>query len=287
MHGPAPAVALLTALLLTCAPAAPAPRALMAPDPPDRGRTLALHVSLCVFCHSEIDWKAEGYPPLPGAAAAGRLPSAPNLTPDPDTGTGRWTDERFERGIRRAAGHHGAFHHLSDDDVASITAYLRSLPAVKRAIPPPEVPSPVHPREPVAPPSTRGEYLAAIALCASCHTPVDDRGRAIPGMELAGGLRLKGPWGDLHTPNLTPDASGLSHIGAKGFVHAMKTGELPGRTLNAVMPWGYYRRMPEDDLRAIHGHLMTVKPVRHFIDNRAAPTPCRKCGRPHGLGNRN
>lgn len=312
MPSPAFAAALLIALLL---PAVPGPRP--PADPAERGRYLALHVSLCVFCHSELDWKAEGYPPRPGAVAAGRAPfsealpwlAAPNLTPDPDTGAGRWTDEHFEGAVRRAVGHDGralhpampsaTYRRMSDEDVAAIAAYLRSLPPVPKALPPPEIPEairaslrPLPPAGKVAPPDTStpvraGEYLVSIAACASCHTPVDDRGRPIAGMEFAGGVRLKGPWGDLHTPNLTPDASGIEFIGEKAFVHAMRTGELPGRTLNAIMPWGYYRRMTDGDLRAIHAYLATIRPVRHFVDNRVAPTPCRKCGRPHGLGNRN
>lgn len=302
MHSPATA-ALLAALLL---PGASLPTVAGGPE---RGRYLALHVSLCVFCHSEIDWKAEGYPPKQGAVAAGRVPfseatpwlSAPNLTADPDTGLGRGTDDQFDRAVRRAVGHDGralhpampseSFRKMSAADVDAIAAYLRSLPPVKRAVPPPELPPDVRaglrPPAPAEPPAGAGEYLTTIALCGSCHTPLDDGGRPIAGMEFAGGLRLKGPWGDLHTPNITPDASGIEHIGEKGFVHAMKTGQLPGRTLNAIMPWGYYRHMTDEDLRAIYAHLMAVRPVRHFIDNSVAPTPCRKCGRPHGLGNRN
>jgi hypothetical protein len=53
------------------------------------------------------------------------------------------------------------------------------------------------------------------------------------------------------------------------------------------MPWGCYRHRTDEDLRAVYAALMAARPVRHFLDDRVAPTPCRKCGRPHGLGNRN
>lgn len=275
----------------------------------ERGRYLALHVSLCVFCHSEIDWKADGFPPRTGAAGAGRaafsdaLPwlPVPNLTPDPETGIGRWTDEQLDRAIRRGIGHDGRVLHpampshsyraMSGEDAASIIAYLRTLEPVRRRLPPPDIPPDVRAslRAPEPPTSAlkAGEYLAALAACGHCHTPADERGQPIPGLEFAGGTRLKGPWGDLHAPNITPDASGIECIGETGFVHAMKTGELPGRTLNGVMPWGHYRRMTDEDLRTLYGYVMALPPVRHFIDNSVAPTPCRKCGRPHGLGNRN
>src|SRR6185295_12784999 len=313
----ASAALLVLALLPGCASARPPRPELMAPGPPERGRYLALNVSLCVFCHSEIDWKAEGFPPRAGGAGAGRAPfsetlpwlAAPNLTPDPDTGAGRWTDEQFERAIRQGVGADGrtlhpampsaSFRSMSDEDAAAIVAYFRSLPPRRKALPSPRIPPEIRGRLRPLPPPGRvagpdrespvrsGEYLAAIATCGHCHTPVDDSGAPIPGMEFAGGTRLKGPWGDLHAPNLTPDASGIECLGEKGFVHAMKTGEMPGHTLNAIMPWGFYRGMTDEDLRAVFAYLASLKPVRHFIVNSVAPTPCRKCGRPHGLGEKN
>jgi cytochrome c553 len=304
--------ALLLATLLGCgAPAAPR-REMTGPDPSERGRYLVLHVAACVFCHSTLDWKAEGFPPSQGAAAAGRAPyseatpwlTAPNLTPDRETGSGRLSDDAWERAIRRGVGPGDRILHpampsafygaMSDDDVAAVVAFLRSLPPVHRSLPPTHLPEelrqglrPLPPERVRGDPQKRGEYLTALAACGRCHTPTDEQGRPIPGMDFAGGLRLKGPWGDLHAPNLTPDASGINCLGEQDFLRAMKTGEMPGHTLSAVMPWGYYRGMSDEDLRAIFAHLRTLPPVRHFIDNSVAPTPCRKCGTPHGLGDKN
>jgi len=293
-------------LLFACGRGEPPRHELMASEPPDRGRYLALHVSLCVFCHSEIDWKATGFPPRAESAAAGRTPfsdslpglSAPNLTPDRDTGAGRWTDDQFDRAMRRGVAPEGgalhpampsdAFRSMTDEDAAAVIAYFRSLRPVRKAHPSPPRRDDVRPApRDLSTPAKRGEYLATIALCGRCHTPVDDRGTPIPGMAFAGGVRLKGPWGDLHSPNLTPDASGIPCLAEKDFVHAMKTGELPGHTMNAIMPWGYYRGMSDEDLRSLFAYLATLAPVRHFVDNSVAPTPCRKCGTPHGLGDRN
>ena len=125
-----------------------------------------------------------------------------------------------------------------------------------------------------------------MAACTECHTP-QEKGQPIAGMEFAGGTRLKGPWGDLHAPNITPDFSGIECIDEKTFVHAMKTGQLPGHTLNAVMPWGYYRGMTHEDLKAIFAYLKSVKPVTHEVDNSEPPTPCKKCGGRHGAGSKN
>jgi mono/diheme cytochrome c family protein len=310
---------LLVGLFLGCSPGRRDSHTdiLMAPNTPDRGRYLALHVSLCAFCHSEIDWKAEGFLPREWAAGGGRNPfaesmpclSAPILTSDPETGASRFTDEQFDRALRQGVGADGrtlhpimpyAFYHaLSEEDSAAIAAYFRSIRGVRIPLPPPRIPAEIKSQvRPLSPPAKQpgvdrsklvkeGEYLVSIAICGYCHTPVDDLGKPIPGMEFAGGMRLKGPWGDFHASNVTPDPSGIEYLGEEAFVHAMKTGELPHRTLCAIMPWGYYRGMSDTDLRAIYAFLGTLKPVSHFIDNSVAPTPCRKCGTPHGLGNKN
>jgi mono/diheme cytochrome c family protein len=278
----------------------------------NRGRYLVLHVAACFSCHSDIDWKADGFPPREGAAGAGRAPfadatpwlTAPNLTPDRETGSGRWNDPQFDRAIRQGIGvddrplhpamPSAAFHAMSDDDLAAVIAYLRSLRPVRNALPSTRLPEEIRSRLRPLPPASNpgvpgkgGEYLVTIAACARCHTPTDEHGAAIPGMDFAGGVRLKGPWGDEHSPNLTPDASGIECLGEKDFLRVMKTGEMPGHTLNAVMPWGCYRGMSDEDLRAIFAYLGTLRRVRHFVDNSVAPTPCRKCGSPHGLGDKN
>lgn len=284
----------------------------------ERGSYLATAVSLCAFCHSEIDWKAEGFPPKSGTVGGGRAPfsesvpwlNVPNISPDRETGAGSWTDAQFERALRRGIGHDGQvlhplmpyheFHGMAKEDASSIVLFLRSIPAVKHPIPPSQIPeeirshlSPLPPAGVVKAPSPGqgpeyGGYLARIALCNDCHTPRDAQGRPIPGMEFAGGLRLKGPWGEVSSLNITPDDSGIDDVPEKTFVAVMKTGHLPGGSrLNAIMPWGYYRNMSDQDIRAILAFLRTLKPVRHVMDNSSAPTPCKKCGGTHGQGNKN
>jgi len=70
---------------------------------------------------------------------------APNLTPDPETGSGNWSDDALARAIREGAGHDGRalfpmmpyenFRYLSDEDVASIVVFLRTLPPVRNPLP--------------------------------------------------------------------------------------------------------------------------------------------------------
>jgi mono/diheme cytochrome c family protein len=71
-----------------------------------------------------------------------------NLTPDPDTGLGRWTQRDFIETIRtgRRMGRGrkvlppmpiSAYRNLSDEDLGAIFAYLRTVPAVKNPVPEP------------------------------------------------------------------------------------------------------------------------------------------------------
>jgi mono/diheme cytochrome c family protein len=283
----------------------------------ERGRYLAHHVSLCVFCHSEIDWRREGFPPKAGTIAAGRAPfsemtswlTAPNLTPDPETGAGRWTPEQFDRALRQGIGNDGRTLHpvmpyhdfsgMADEDAGALVAYLRSIPPVKHPLPATKIPeemkgafAPLPPPGRVLPPDRsapekHGEYVARIATCAHCHTPMDKQGKPLPGMEFAGGPHLKGPWGEVDALNITPDRTGLGGMKEEAFLRAMRTGESRGTHLNAIMPWGYYREMTDEDLKALYAFLRTLKPVKHVVDNDEPSTPCKRCGGTHGGGSGN
>ena len=170
------------------------------------------------------------------------------------------------------------FRRLPDEDLAAVIVYLRSLPPVRNSLPESKVNFPVNylirsiPEPltaPVAPPDLstpekRGEYLAALASCADCHTPME-RGRPDETKAFAGGNRMKGPWGDLVSANITPDKTGISYYNEKLFIEAMRTGKVMDRPLNPIMPWGYYRNMSDEDLKAIWAYLRTVKPVENRV----------------------
>src|SRR6202521_2023922 len=128
----------------------------------ERGRYLFTSQTGCSGCHSLHDWSAHDAPILPGGEGAGQvmwfkgLPGrivAPNITPDPDTGAGKWTDDQLARAIREGIGHDGRalfpmmpyenFRSLPDEDLASLVVYLRSLPAVRNPLPNTEIIFPV------------------------------------------------------------------------------------------------------------------------------------------------
>jgi mono/diheme cytochrome c family protein len=286
----------------------------------ERGQYLAANVSACLVCHSPHDWTKHDLPTPPGMTAAGEmfplagLPgavTAPNLTPDPETGLGRWSDDEIARAIREGVDRDGhtlfplmpyqRYRHLSDEDLASIVVYLRSLPAVRNALPPTKIIFPVkylirNAPEPitspvsepdVSTPVAHGKYLVEIAGCADCHTP-QQRGQPLPGMNFAGGFVFDGPWGHrVAAANITPDATGFSYDNEAMFASAMRAGYVKGRALSPIMPWIAYRGLTDPDLLAIFSYLKTVPPVHHIVDNTEEPTACRLCKAKHGRGAEN
>ena len=286
----------------------------------ERGRYLAQNVAICFYCHSDIAWDKPGNPPREGRVGAGSVPfsdanlpflNVPNITPDRETGLGQWTDAEIRRAIRCGKSRDGRrlfpvmpsyfLQAMSDGDVDALTAYLRTLAPVRNAVPPSRFPPPLEamlktlpeiPERPVPEPDRTstvayGKYLVSIAACGDCHTPLRPDGSRVLNMEFGGGFRQKGKWGEVTSPNLTPDPSGIPYYTEDLFLKVMRTGEVGGRRLNAIMPWGYYHGMTDDDLRCILAYLRTLPPVRHRVDNTSPPTPCATCGGTHGLGELN
>lgn len=286
-----------------------------------RGEYLVLNVSRCMICHSEHDWTAHDAPILPNSFGAGQdmnilagLPGkvyAPNITPDPETGTGGWSDDGLARAIREGVRQDGRalfqlmpyrdFRAMSDEDVASIVVYLRSLAPERKKQPPTRLIFPIkflirNVPEPLDAPVTepdlstsekRGKYMVTIAGCADCHTPQDEQGRALPGMDFGGGLVLDGPWGRVASANITPDPSGISYYDEATFTQAIRTGYVKARELNQIMPWHNYRGMTNEDIVGMFAYIRTFKPVRHHVDNTEPATYCKVCRQAHGGGNQN
>jgi mono/diheme cytochrome c family protein len=173
---------------------------------------------------------------------------------------------------------------LAREDVEAIVAYLRTLPPVNHTVPERRLPFPLPlvvrtMPKPAAfralPPKTDrvayGEYLTNAAVCADCHTPIDDTGTPLPGRDFAGGTEFKLPNGGVsRPPNITPDAgTGIGTWTEEQFVQRFKAWEhTEPRPLspseqrqNTLMPWIYYAGMTEEDLGAIYAYLRTVKPV--------------------------
>jgi mono/diheme cytochrome c family protein len=309
------AVAVISGCGMKQEPAGPTPEQERQQARLERGRYLVEFLLDCFGCHSEVDWKSADSPILPGRKGSGTVfPGeivpfpivAPNISSDPETGAGKWSDEQLANAIRNGIGHDGrvlfplmpymAYRSMSDEDLAAVIAYVRSVPPVRNAIarielPPPvkeslQAPPPVTavPPPDLSTPAKRGAYLVTIAACADCHTPLGKDMHPRADLPFAGGFVLKGPWGEVAASNITPDASGISYYDEVMFVHALRMGRIQARRLNPIMPWPRLRSLGEEDLKAMFAYLQTLKPVAHRVDNTEPPTMCKKCGYRHGLG---
>jgi cytochrome c oxidase cbb3-type subunit 2 len=118
-------------------------------------------------------------------------------------------------------------------------------------------------------PVKRGEYLVETIGCTLCHSPVDEQKRMIPGMRLAGGLRMQvQPFGEQATGNLTSDKeTGLGSWTDDEIKRTITQGILRDgtRLLPYPMEWPSYATMSADDLNAIVAYLRTVRPVRNRV----------------------
>jgi nicotinate dehydrogenase subunit B len=153
----------------------------------------------CVSCHTRPGGKA-----FAGGLALdtpfGVIYSA-NITPDAQTGIGRWSEQQFTRAMREGTGAdgrrlypafpYGAYTKLSDQDVRALYAYLRSLQPVKDRPPANQLRFPFGFRALLAPWNwlyftpgrfvaaasrsaqwNRGAYLTeALGHCSACHSP--------------------------------------------------------------------------------------------------------------------
>ena len=289
------------------------------PERLKRGEYLVEHVSLCYGCHTTFDAKGKDVPQLLAARGSGRVMAdqgdfrvvAPNITPDPETGIGNWTDDELARAIREGVSRDGralfpmmpyrSFSRMSDEDLASVIVYLRSQPPAHNNPGTTHLPFPVSrlinsAPQPVgtvpAADSTNavayGKYLVTAAgVCGDCHTPRDQHGQAIAGMYLAGGNIFDESGRAVASANITPDPSGISYYDESLFLQVMRTGAVKGRKLNVMMPTWAYSGLTDQDLKAIYAYLRTIAPARHRIDNTEKPSLCKIDGQMHGMGELN
>ena len=252
----------------------------------ERGRYLVTSLNGCFGCHSERHASAPGAPPKAGREGAGTLfvsdlglgtLFAPNITPDTETGLGTWSDDEIARAVREGVNRTGRtlfpimpyanYRHMSDEDLAAVIVYLRSVPAVRNTpgtshlnfpinrlimgMPEP-ITEPV--RDPdLSTPLARGRHLVEQASCADCHTPQNAMGQRIRGLEFGGGFPIDSPNGKPVTAlNITPDPSGIPYYDENIFINTIRTGQIGARTLDPSMPWGFYRNLTDDDLRAMY-----------------------------------
>lgn len=280
------------------------------PDVIAQGRYLAYGPAHCALCHSRQElWPAIEAGEEPAIAGGGVfvLPfgtfHSPNLTPDAETGIGRYTDAQLVRMLRHGIRPDGRvalpfmeFQNLSDADVVAIISFLRSQEPVHNRVPDHEVNAVgraiyaflLRPRGPEGtPPSAapleeatieRGDYLVNnVANCAGCHSQRNEMDGSYSGPRLAGGYWM--PMDDdasraYVTPNLTPDPeTGAIHgWSEERFVERFRAGRV---FASSHMPWGSFSKMSDTDLRAIYRYLNSVEPVHHVTGPSIQPLAAR------------
>lgn len=261
------------------------------------GKYLALGPAHCAHCHSTLDniealERGEEVPmhggftfELPFGSIYSR-----NITSDSETGIGGYSDGEIYRMMRHNIRPNGRvcidlmpFFNMSEYDVKSVIAYLRTLAPVKNEVPEnelnllgkmvmgmvikPSMPNGTPP-EFVKRDSTieYGEYLAfSVANCYGCHTNRDLQTGKFIGEPYAGGFKF-GPdastsqW-TFVSPNLTPDPETgvMANWSEEHFIERMRGGRVHQFS---PMPWGPFSRLDDSDLKAIYRFLKTVKPVK-------------------------
>jgi mono/diheme cytochrome c family protein len=257
-----------------------------------RGRYLVETIAACGHCHSPQRLDGDRQVELPGLHLAGGYGfdgpvlgrwAGTNITPDPETGIGRWTEGEIAIAVREGRRPDGSvigppmpfahYRKISDADTRSIAAYLKSVSPVRNAVnrssyrislpanwgpPISDVPGPPE-RDPVA----RGAYLVEIAHCMDCHTP----NRAVGGgrdwsRRGLGGRPVTGLAGPIPASNITSHPEhGLGRWTDEQIVQAITQGiSANGRRLLPPMPFANYAGMTSRDLADIVAYLRSLPP---------------------------
>ncbi len=115
----------------------------------------------------------------------------------------------------------------------------------------------------------RGHYLTIVGDCAACHT--------LPGSghEFAGGRIIETPFGQLISPNITPDpVTGIGAWTDDEFVNALTKGTgRNGTRLYPAMPYTYYTKVTHDDALAIRAYLNSIPAVQNKVRSNQLPFP--------------
>jgi mono/diheme cytochrome c family protein len=253
-----------------------------------RGSYLVNTIMTCGNCHS---------PKGPPAAVAGKDFSgglrfdeppfdvtAPNITPDKETGIGNWTDAQIKTLLLTGKNPHGiqeaevmptAFYPiLTPGDLDGIVAYLRSLTPVKNKVADPiykiALPHHVFPgaeksysQADLNDKLKRGFYLVTIGHCMECHTPFAPPGGPDFANSLGkGGREFPGPWGVSKSRNITSHkTAGIGDWTDAEIKTAITQGKRKdGTPLKGPMGYQYYAKMTDADLDAVIAYLRTVPP---------------------------
>jgi mono/diheme cytochrome c family protein len=214
---------------------------------------------------------------------------APNISPDPADGIGRWSEADFvhalTRGVSPGGSHYfpafpyTSYAHAKLADVQDLFAYLKTLAPVSGRAPDHDLPFPFNIRRnvgiwkllffddrPLTPDAARsaqwnrGAYLVnAFGHCAECHSPRNALGGIIAAQRFAGG---PDPEGHGFVPNITQ--KGLSDWSESDLAYFLETGQTPdgdsaGGSMARVIR--NTSQLSADDRAAMANYIKSLPPV--------------------------
>ena len=215
---------------------------------------------------------------------------APNISPDPADGIGRWSEAEFVSAVTRGVSPTGthyfpafpftSYQHARVEDVRDLFAYLKTLEPVPGKARDHDVPFPFNIRrnvgiwkllfmddKPFVPdashsaPWNRGAYLVnSLGHCAECHSPRNLLGGIIAAQRFAGGPN---PEGEGWVPNITQRGE-LAEWSQKDIEYFLESGQMPdgdsaGGSMARVIK--NTSQLSPEDRTAIAQYLKSLPPV--------------------------
>ena len=269
------------------APAKPPPANFYSKETLERGRAVAA-LGACEVCHTA---------PSGAVNAGGRALETPfgiiystNLTPDPDSGLGRWSYEAFARAMRQGVSREGrllypafpytAFAKISDPDMEALYGYLMSQAPIRQQNPETALPFPFgvrpllagwnalfhDPRPLKEQPGqsalwNRGAYLVEGAgHCSACHSARNLAGAELQGANRFRGSLVEGWW----APPLRGLPDGPVPWTEVDLYQYLKTGHSVhhGAAAGPMAPViDELASLPDEDIRAMAVYLASMQPV--------------------------
>src|SRR6185436_8423210 len=267
------------------------PASALAPHTPslENGKTMFL-IGGCSSCHATP--KQDDKTRLGGGLGL-KSPFgtfyAPNISPDPNEGIGKWSEADFVTAMLKGTSPDGrhyspafpftSYQRMRVEDVRDLFAHMKTLPAVQGKVRDHDVPFPFNVRrslggwkflfldgEPFRPDSAkpaewnRGAYLAnGPGHCAECHSPRNALGGIIAAQRFAGGPN---PEGEGWVSNITQ--KGLGEYSDKDIAYVLETGNTPdgdsvGGAMTAVVR--NTAQLPAADRNAIAAYIKSLPPV--------------------------
>jgi len=257
----------------------------------------------CIACHTDV--KGGGAP----LAGGGKVETpfgvfyAPNLTPDPENGLGRWSRADFVAAMTRGRAPNGGLYYpafpypaysgMTASDVSDLWTYLQSLAPVDRVDQTHELafpfnlraanlgwqflfysPQPWRPDPDRTAEWNRGAYLTEHLLhCGECHTPRNPLGAKRGGMAFAG---HKQGTENTTVPNITSDqTTGIGDWSTGDIVWLLQTGFMPdGDDIQGEMKLLVEHgssHLSAEDLNAVGTYILSLPPIENRVREPSAP----------------